>query len=1270
MKVWGLCAALLLAMMVAGCGGNSTTIGVTVTPTTAPILLGGVQPFSATVTGISTTTVFWQICLPSTSNKANVAPTVCSVPEGPAGCATLSTTPPINPLTGFGTITSTGLYTAPTQMPTTSSFDIVATSCANTSGFGIAQVTLQSGISVTVVPSAVTLAATQTFQFTADVTPNSANPAVNWTLTSPPLAPPPATNLGSISPAGLYTAPPTPAVGSITITATSVADPSKSGTAIVTLAGIVDPTIASISPTSAAEGSVQQDVYVTGTNFLTGSTLEVNGVPEPLSAITFISSTLLRVTIPGSQLAAPGTLQLQVNNGAGSLGAPGVNGLSNIVQFPVKPVRPALIGTSLQSVAQSPTASAGLTLTGGYYVPSGTTATFNGVNCGGGGGCTTFLDSRDLLLTIPAGQLGTPGLYPIVVQNSDAANAMPPVASEAALNLAVTPTASAIPGMSSAGPAVGNNPSAIAIDYVDDEAVVANEGDGTVSVINLAATPPTVVNVINVGKSPTGVAVDDLLPDPVALVVNSADQTVTAIDLTSGKKTTTCVSIASGTVYPLPVPCPVSTNPPLPFSVGINPITPQPTPQLSNGTFAPVTHRAIVAYQAANVGTVLDVSVVGGAPVVSVLQQVGAGITNYSTGQNPAIAIDPRLNWALITPGDEGTINVVDLGRDAYAPGGDSGRAPDVVANLSITPTVQGVAVNSETHQAFLTDPNAGNGSDTNGSFSTFNMLNQTVNPLQFQTGSLTTQMNFVAAAVDPLTNVGVAVNSLDDLAVVADLRTGIVLKSVTLTNAAQAVAVAVDPVSNNAIVVLKGTPGSISLVALGSTASPVVNPLQIVEANPAIAFAPTATSITPPVPSAMNLPLEITGGGFITGAGGSQVLLDGTALPGADVTVVSARRINAVIPSTMLKSARNYFVQVENPGGIVSNVTDLTVVQPVSVGTTPAGVAIDASRDLAVVTNSGGNTASLVALATTTPVGPAQVQAGQVGTFATISVGSEPVGVAVMPRLGLALVGNSESANLSLLDVTQTNPALQGVSGCNGSPCTGQLGVTIDQDSGLAAIANSSSNNVTFEQLSTGPLSALPSDTIAVDLFPTALAIDPVINLQVPGAGLAALTTASQSSSIEFLNTPSAATAEGRVSGLALPTDIIFDSLNQVFMAVDSLGNELDIIDPHTFQATTVLVGINPTSLDYNFQTSTAVTLNSASHTISMLEYVCPPPPNGVPADCPAPQVKAILGVGGSQSLSSVPIDPEAIAVDPRLNIAVVVDPGNNRILLVPALH
>ncbi len=802
MRVWALGAALLLAVMVANCGGNSTTVGVIVTPGAIQVLLGDSQPFAATVTGISTTTVSWQICLPANTNQTNVAPTVCTNPQGPVSGCTLPTVKTL--LVGFGTITLNGLYTAPLHMPATKTFDIVATSCTNTSGaFSFAQVTLDSGIRVTVFPAVATLAAAatpQSFQFTADVTPPG-NPAVSWTLTSfAPLG----TNLGSITPTGLYTAPTTVTISTVTITATSTVDQSEFGTATVTLQAAVDPTITSISPTTTDEGSVQQDVYVAGTNFFSGSTVIVGGVTEPLSAVTYISSTLLRVTIPGSQLTVPVPLQIAVYNGVGTSTPPPPPTISTLT---VNPVRPALIASSLDSVPQSPVASAGITLTGGFFVNSKSTATFNGAGCGMAV-CTSFLDSRDLFVTIPTGQLSVPGLYPIVVQNSDAAAKLIP--SEAGLNLAVTPTA--ISGGSIASATVGTNPSAIAIDYADGEAVVANKGDGTVSIINLttkAVVPPA----IGVGNMPTGVAVDDLLPDPVALVVNSADQSVTAIDLSTKNKTTISVSISAG------------ANPPLPYSVGINPVTPQPTPQ-PNGTAAPVTHRAIVAYQSTNVATVLKVSVSGGVPAVSVVQQVGAGVTNFSTGQNPAVAVDPRLNWALITPGGAGTINVVDLGRDAYALGGDSGRTPQVVANLDIAATVQGVAVNSETHQAFLTDPNAGTVADTNGSFSTFSMLDQQVNTVQFQnSGVLEATTGFVAAAADPLTNVGVAVNSMSATAVVADLETGIVLKTVTLASAAQAVAV--DPVSNNAVVVYPGAPGSVSFFALGSSG---VNPLQIVE--------------------------------------------------------------------------------------------------------------------------------------------------------------------------------------------------------------------------------------------------------------------------------------------------------------------------------------------------------------------------------------------------------------------------------------------------------
>jgi len=41
---------------------------------------------------------------------------------------------------------------------------------------------------------------------------------------------------------------------------------------------------------------------------------------------------------------------------------------------------------------------------------------------------------------------------------------------------------------------------------------------------------------------------------------------------------------------------------------------------------------------------------------------------------------------------------------------------------------------------------------------------------------------------------------------------------------------------------------------------------------------------------------------------------------------------------------------------------------------------------------------------------------------------------------------------------------------------------------------------------------------------------------------------------------------------------------------------------------------------------------------------------------------VRAVLPLGGSQQFS--------VAVDPNLNLAVVVDQANNQVLLVPLLH
>ena len=70
--------------------------------------------------------------------------------------------------------------------------------------------------------------------------------------------------------------------------------------------------------------------------------------------------------------------------------------------------------------------------------------------------------------------------------------------------------------------------------------------------------------------------------------------------------------------------------------------------------------------------------------------------------------------------------------------GGDVARAPQVIASLALA--ASGVGINSETHQALLTAPNAGN-------LASFSLLDNSVNTISFQSNGVTVnQLGFVAA--------------------------------------------------------------------------------------------------------------------------------------------------------------------------------------------------------------------------------------------------------------------------------------------------------------------------------------------------------------------------------------------------------------------------------------------------------------------------------------------------------------------------------------------
>ena len=145
------------------------------TVTLMPPVLVSVTPGSATLYAGQTRQL-----VASVANAANIAVTWAVVPAA------------------AGTVSATGLYTAPATVATQQTVTVSAASQADPSKSASSTITLTPPVTVTVVSSVTTLYGGQSQGFSATVT-NAANTAVTWAI-----AP---AGSGSITAAGVYTAP-------------------------------------------------------------------------------------------------------------------------------------------------------------------------------------------------------------------------------------------------------------------------------------------------------------------------------------------------------------------------------------------------------------------------------------------------------------------------------------------------------------------------------------------------------------------------------------------------------------------------------------------------------------------------------------------------------------------------------------------------------------------------------------------------------------------------------------------------------------------------------------------------------------------------------------------------------------------------------------------------------------------------------------------------------------------------------------------------------
>jgi hypothetical protein len=309
---------------------GSTPVAVTISPTTAALQIGAVQSFTATVTGATDTSVTWTAAQ--------------------------------------GTIVGSGAtvnYTAPLQAGT---FVVTARSNADPTKSASAQVTVtagapQPGITISMNPSATVLPVSGVQNFTATVT-GATDTSVVWTASQ-----------GTITSAGVYTAP--NQTGTFSVTATSVANPLKSVTAVVNVISVtISPTVSTI----ATLGQQNFTLNVVGSsNVAFNFTATGGGISGSGTAATYTASTI------------PGTFTVT----ATAVGNPSisVSATVNVIAFSISPSTVILAPGSGTQIATfnvnfggSPTSPVTFSVTPnvGSLVPSGSSVSYTASTSQGG----------------------------------------------------------------------------------------------------------------------------------------------------------------------------------------------------------------------------------------------------------------------------------------------------------------------------------------------------------------------------------------------------------------------------------------------------------------------------------------------------------------------------------------------------------------------------------------------------------------------------------------------------------------------------------------------------------------------------------------------------------------------------------------------------------------------------------------------------------------------------------------------------------------------
>jgi hypothetical protein len=309
----------------------ATSVSVSLSPTSANVQVGRSQQFTATVSGTTNTAVNWL---------------AGGIPRGNSS---------------VGTISSTGLYTAPSSVPT-SLVTVTAQSAANSTSSANATVTIlpaPTPVSVSISPTSASVHVNQSQQFTATIS-GTTNTAVNWLVGGIAGG---NSSVGTISSTGLYAAPSSVPANPVTVTAQSAFASTSSANATVT----ITPASAQLTanPSSLNFGNVNvgsnssMSVILTnsGNSIVTISNVGTSGPGFNVSGASGIilspaqSTTLTATFTPGGTGNVSGSITISSNaaNSSLTINLSGAGVQSQITSITVTPANQTVpSGTQVQ----------------------------------------------------------------------------------------------------------------------------------------------------------------------------------------------------------------------------------------------------------------------------------------------------------------------------------------------------------------------------------------------------------------------------------------------------------------------------------------------------------------------------------------------------------------------------------------------------------------------------------------------------------------------------------------------------------------------------------------------------------------------------------------------------------------------------------------------------------------------------------------------------------------------------------------------------------